>query len=419
MKKIVFISLAAILAVGLLTPSSPAAEPIVVGSPTSFYTASGWGALEYSKIALEEINAKGGVNVGGVKRPLKIVTADTRGGEPGTPVHEALMAYEKMILEEKPDVINIGAFRSEVLMAVMDLVAKYKIPHMGGIAQTPKFRDRVIENPEKYKYLFRCTTHSHLLVKFYLAQLHDYLKEKYGLTKIIFMAQDSLWNTAVVETLREYCIKTGWQDLGYSKYAGGATDFSPFLIKAKKGGAQVIVNSFDVPLGAGNFVKQLVGMKLPAILTGFSMPLASPAAWETMGPGIEYALQVEFPAGCTVPLKKRPGSVEILEKYKKMFNRLPMSSSTISGYMGMYILADAMERAGTLDADALVAALEKTDLMLIPGRCRFDEGHQLIYGLDPKESALSVIVQWVKPGVRVAVYPPAVADAEIQMPKMK
>jgi len=95
---------------------------------------------------------------------------------------------------------------------------------------------------------------------------------------------------------------------------------------------------------------------------------------------------------------------------------VPMSVSTIAGYMGVYILADAIERAGTLDADAVVAALEKTDLKLIPGRCRFDEAHQLIYGMDPKEAAVCVIFQWVK-GVRVPVYPPAIAEAEIQIPK--
>lgn len=84
--------------------------------------------------------------------------ADTRGGKPGTPVHDALMAYEKLITEEKPHAIVIGAFRSEVLIAAMDLVAKYKVLHRRTIAQTPGFQGQFKKAPAKYKYFFRVTT---------------------------------------------------------------------------------------------------------------------------------------------------------------------------------------------------------------------------------------------------------------------
>jgi hypothetical protein len=54
-------------------------------------------------MAIDEINSRGGIFVKdeNVKRPLKLVTADTRCGEPGTPVQAALMAVDKLITEEK------------------------------------------------------------------------------------------------------------------------------------------------------------------------------------------------------------------------------------------------------------------------------------------------------------------------------
>ena len=61
------------------------ADPIIVGVPTSLYTPFGSYGLKAVNLAVEEINAKGGVNVGGQKRPMKVVVADTRGGEPGVP----------------------------------------------------------------------------------------------------------------------------------------------------------------------------------------------------------------------------------------------------------------------------------------------------------------------------------------------
>ncbi len=126
-------------------PAKPAvaAKPIIIGVPTSLYTPFGRDGLKAVNLAVEEINAKGGVLVGKEKRPFKVVVTDTRDGEPGTPIHDSLMAYEKMLLEQKPHAVLIAPFRSEAIIASMDLVAKYKIPQIHTIAQTPHFRDNL------------------------------------------------------------------------------------------------------------------------------------------------------------------------------------------------------------------------------------------------------------------------------------
>ncbi len=80
------------------------------------------------------------------------------------------------------------------------------------------------------------------------------------------------------------------------------------------------------------------------------------------------------------------------------------------------MLKDAIEKAGTLDSDAVVAALEKTDTMGVYGRIRFDpKNHQIIPSLDPKEGAVGTIFQW-QAGKRVAVFPESIAMGEIQLP---
>ena len=71
----------------------------------------------------------------------------------------------------------------------------------------------------------------------------------------------------------------------------------------------------------------------------------------------------------------------------------------------------------SVNPDALVAELEKTDHMGAIGRIRFDKkSHQVIYGLDPKETAMTCVFQWQKPGKRVVVYPETIAEAKIQLP---
>ena len=213
-------------------PAAPAAKPaamgapIVLGMPTSLYTPFGRDGVKAAKLAVEEVNAKGGVLVGKERRPFKVVETDTRDGEPATPTHDALMAYEKLILEQKPHAVVVGPFRSEFLVASMDLVAKYKFPQLGTIAQTPAFQAQFKKDPEKYKYLFRVTTDS-TVPGLYLSKALDLLKKDYNLENIYVLYQDTLWAQAFSGVVKKHYQETGWKEVGYDAYAAGASDFSP------------------------------------------------------------------------------------------------------------------------------------------------------------------------------------------------
>src|SRR4030042_2025495 len=83
-------------------------DPIVIGVPTalgSIEGRDGWMAIQ---MAVEEINAKGGVQVGNTKHQLKAFSLHTRDHAPGIPVQDALTATEKLTLERKPHPIALG-----------------------------------------------------------------------------------------------------------------------------------------------------------------------------------------------------------------------------------------------------------------------------------------------------------------------
>lgn len=417
--KILLILLALVFSLSLtilLTPdSSRATEPIIVGVPTSIYTPFGRDGLKAVNMAVEEINAKGGVLVGKEKRPFKVVVTDTRDGEPTTPVHDALMAYEKMLMEQKPHAVVIAPFRSEAIIASMDLVAKYKVPQLQTIAQTPQFQVKFRTDPEKFKYLFRVTTDAAIDAG-YISGALDALKADFSLNKVYFIPQDTLWALGFIGVLRKHCEKTGWQEVGYEPYAAGATDFSPGLTKAKEGKANVIAMVWDVPLGAGIFSKQWAAMKVPALVVGFVPPMAAPDAWKTLGTGVEYSIQVEFPVGASVPLKKLPKTVEFLDKFQKKYGKAPEAAAVnSSAYDSVYILAQAIERAGSLDADKLVTALEQTDYRGVGGRLRFNKDHIIVFDSNPEETGVCVVFQWQK-GKRVPIYPAFLAEGRVALP---
>jgi branched-chain amino acid transport system substrate-binding protein len=70
---------------------------------------------------VEEINAKGGVNVGAKSVPLQWTSSTPGTWNPGVPVSEALMAMDKLILEKKVNFIIGGPVRSEAALAAMSL----------------------------------------------------------------------------------------------------------------------------------------------------------------------------------------------------------------------------------------------------------------------------------------------------------
>jgi branched-chain amino acid transport system substrate-binding protein len=98
MKKLFYLSLVVLFVVFCIPFMTVAQEkPIVIGAPLSTAFLYGWDAERGIKLAVDEINAAGGVNVGGKKRPFKVEVIDTRDLEPGVPVADALLAVEKLI----------------------------------------------------------------------------------------------------------------------------------------------------------------------------------------------------------------------------------------------------------------------------------------------------------------------------------
>jgi len=180
MKRSLFVFAIILCGTSLLNPNPSACqESILIGVPTALTALEGKESLRAVELAVEEINSRGGVKVGGAKRLIKIETVDLRDASPGVPVSEALLGMEKIITEKKVNAIVVGPFRSEALLASMDLLAKYKVPFLGGIAMTPKSEEKIKEDPEKYKYIFRVTLNSQHLVG-YLVRTLGMIRTEFG-----------------------------------------------------------------------------------------------------------------------------------------------------------------------------------------------------------------------------------------------
>lgn len=389
-------------------------EPIVLGCPTSLAYVWAEESEMSARMAVEEINAAGGVNVGGVMRPFKLVKTDTRDSDPGVPTTDSLLAIEKLILEEKPVALVVGPNRSEVMLAAMDIFSKYETIVIDCLAKSPAHQAKIAEEPEKYKHWFRMTTTA-LYMGNYLIDLVEYVGEKFGFNKIFFIHTDVLWARGTVAFLTAGIEKLGWEVVGAEAIPQGVSDFAVPLTKAKEAGAEVIGVFFDMPEVASLY-DQYTTMQIPALTLGVAVPLGHPEAWEAWGGTIEGAMYHLCEPGA-YPVPGIPKSKEFFDAYTARFGEEPTG---IAGhgpsYDSVYVIKYAIERAGSLDPDALVAAMEEIDMEGVIGRIRFDETHQQPYGTDPSEGAVGIMIQWQQPGVRKVVFPLSVAEAEIVLP---
>jgi branched-chain amino acid transport system substrate-binding protein len=399
----------------LLVVPARAADPIVLGCPLSTAFLYGWAAERGFILAVEEINAAGGVQVGAAKRPLKTEVIDTRDLEPGVPVSEALLALEKLILDKKADFIVGGPVRSEAALAAMPLLSKHKkVSILTTGSLTPNYHAMIAEQYDKFKYCFRIHGEAKNLVGEIFANFAQ-LKEKHGFNNLFIMAQDVSHARGAAELVKKLATDKGWNVTGMEVYPTGGTDFSLGLLKAKDTKTEIINIWMDMPESA-ILLKQWYDMKVPALPFGSTLAAAEqPGFWKATDGKGEFTLCNVVNAG-NAPSNATDWTMKFFDAYTKRWKVEPEGLGSSSSYMAVYVLKDAIERAQSLDSDKVVAELEKTDLMGVYGRLRFDpKSHQVIPAADPKEGAVGSILQW-QAGKRVVVYPKSIAMGEIQLP---
>jgi len=397
-----------------LNPKVSIAQPITLGVPISRGYPDGVDAERGITLAVEEINAKGGVNVAGKMRPLNLEIVDTRDLEPGVPVAEALLAVERLITEKKANFIVGGLIRSEAALAAMDVLSKHKtvsILSAGVLSST--YQKRIADNYDKYKYCFRTTGNVVPMIEGAIKTFES-IKAKKGFDKAFIMVQDVAHARAAGNTLKEGLEKKGWKIIGYEIYPTGDRDFSVGLSKVKDRKAQYLIPWFDMP-EVSILMKQWYDMRVPALPIGFIHALQDEGTWKATGGKVANSVVLYAKAG-SVATKAIPLTEKFVPAHKKKYGVEPRSEWTSTSYMVAYILKDAIERAKSLESSLIIPALEKTDLMGIYGRIRFDaKNHQIIENGDPNETAVEMWAQWMH-GKRVIVFPDKIATKSLELP---
>jgi branched-chain amino acid transport system substrate-binding protein len=417
---------------------------ITLGVPAPMGFINGKYVEQGLKLAIDEINAAGGVDVAGTMYKFKDIIIDTRDLEESLPVSDALLAMEKLILEKNVDFIVGGPARSEAAMASMDMVNDYKKISIVSVgALTRVYTQRIAEDHARYQYCFRVTG-SALDIVAESVSIMETIRADKKFNKVYIMSQDVSHardgTDRLVEELKKIGAKKVTVDSGTSKrsedeeagtvqekyeggvwnilatefYPTGTSDFSTGLLKAKNMGAQLLYIWMDMP-EASILFNQWADLKIPALPLGYMFAASDADYWKVTNGKCEYLVNCDPKAG-SVPIANIPMSVKFVEAWKKAYGTAPGGLGCSTSYMVPYLLKNAIERAGSLKGTAVITALEQTKMEATFGILRFDpKSHQIVYSQDPKDGAVACWSQW-QAGERVAVYPPSVASGVIKYP---
>lgn len=380
------------------------AKTIKIGiiGPMNFVQGKGhWnGAL----MAAEEVNAKGGVQVGKEKMKIELVKADSN---EFLNVTDATNAMERLITSDKVDFI-VGGFRTEAVLAMQDIAMDNKKIFMGAGAAHPELCLRVAKDYSRYKYFFRVTPfNSTYLVRTSFAHLGfvgAILKKELNLpmVKVAIVAEKAVWVDPMIEAAKGVIPKMGMEMVGVWRPSAVATDVTAELSAIQKSGANMIFTVFSSSVGIP-FARQAGELKIPAVQVGINVEAQKDGFMEaTKGMG-NYVLTTDtYIQGVEYNDLTKP----FMDTYVKRFKETP--TYTADTYTAIvYGLTPSIEAVGSLDADKIVAHLENREYQVPAGKVKYlkdekgNHTHDLAWG---PGYLTSLGAQW-QDGKLVGVWP--------------
>jgi branched-chain amino acid transport system substrate-binding protein len=302
------------------------------------------------EMAVEQINAAGGIkSLGGAK--LVMLYADSE-SKPEKGVAEA----ERLINTEKVNVLT-GCWNSAVTLPTTAVAERYGIPFIVPVS----VNDKITE--QGFKNVFRIAAKDSWWTRDQFAFLKDMEKEfNTKVKKLAFVYENGDWGKGFAGQWKELAKKGGYQVVLDEPYPSTATDLSPVVQKIKRAEPDVLLlvsNAADAILLTNTLADYRVR---PKAIIASGGGHADPSFLKATGKNARYIFDlVEWETDVN-----KPGAKETNEKFKKRYG-YNLTGESVDAYVAMYVLADALERAGSLDPAKIRKALAETDLKSGPG----------------------------------------------------
>jgi branched-chain amino acid transport system substrate-binding protein len=363
---------------------------IRIGVLAPFNTQPGDGIRHGVAMAVEEINAAGGV---GGQRLAAIEINDEYSPE------KAVSGYQRLAGRE--GVVAVLGVAGDGIFPIMEQLERYRVPMITTGTGSDHLTEMVAANPERYKWFFRVMHKSSELGDVTVDFAIHCLAERYGLTRFAILVEDDLWTKYIRDIWTKRLTENQGTQVVFSRtFSDQTKDFGVLL-------QQIIESRADYILDASSRVDATTYLKRWAAVNGPPIGAIPTGAgtkryYDLIGNEGLYVSSV-----ATLPSPENPLTDRSAGWWEKYFSRYgdPAYTSAYS-YDAVYILAAAIQRAGRgADSTQLVSALAATDYSGVVARWVFQADHHARYG--PGFRTIP-IMQYVAPGPRgyKVIWPP-------------
>ena len=185
------------------------------------------------------------------------------------------------------------------------------------------------------------------------------------------------------------------------------SDFSPLLSKIKSSEAQFLVvvlshASSDV------FAKQWYDARFPIPYGGIDVKSQDGDFFDRVGGKSLSEIAVNFAVRAPLTVK----TVPFFDEFKKRTGRVPVYTA-FGAYDSVHAYVQAIDRAKSLDTNAIIKELEKTSMPGVAGQLEYDDSHDVKAG--GKYMNL-LFAQWQAKGERVVLWPKNLRSGSMIMP---
>jgi branched-chain amino acid transport system substrate-binding protein len=338
--------------------SADAPDAINIGAvvPLTGPFAGGGAQVERGyRYAVEAINEAGGVYVEeyDMNLPLNLILMD----DASDPAQTTSTMEE---LAEMEIVAYLGGFGSPVHAAGTAIAEKNGIPYLGVATALYALHQ------QGYEYYFSPFPKSPDIAKSVYEMLDGLIDEGERPLRVGIFQETTDWGEELGALWVEEAANYGYEIVLHETYAPLTEDFSDLILKAQEADVQALL-SLPIPPDGFTMYRQMgeLGWKPPFSLV---VRAADVPTWNDLG---DVGDGVLLSAGWHPDLAY-PGTEPMNNRHIEEEGR-PADPIVGGAYSLVQILADAIERAGTLDHDAIRDAIRATDLMTVAGQITFNE----------------------------------------------
>jgi branched-chain amino acid transport system substrate-binding protein len=307
------------------------------------------------ELATDAINAAGGIkSLGGAR--LVNVWADSRGE-----AAFGITAAEQLITTDKVAVIS-GAWNSAVTYPTTQVAEKARVPYVVPVS----VRDSITERG--FKYTFRIAPKDSWRSRDQFRFLKD--MRKAGGTKIetvAFVFEDGPWGTSMRDQWARLVASDGYKVVLAVPYASTAGDMTETALKIRNARPDVVLlASFTQDAALLAVAMSALNVRVKAVVASGGGH-SSPAFLKRAGKACEYV----FDTSGWEPDMNRPQIVAINAEFRKRTG-FDLSAETVDAFASVYVIANALEEAESIDPGDIRNELADTDLCRGEGRPGID-----------------------------------------------